>query len=87
MKLARDLKDIIPSLRETAQVLSFEYPADWRIEDYLILENGVCIGSYGDGRWYNLKDRDDEYCEVSIEKEDGLYELIGFAEYNEIVYD
>ena len=87
MRLAKDLQGIIPALEETAEVLSFEYPKDWRVEDYLILENGVCIGSHGDGRWYNLKDRDEEYCEVCVEKEDGLLERIGFAEYNKIVYD
>ena len=87
MRLARDLKGIIPALEENTEVLLFEYPKDWRNEDYLILENGVCIASYGDGRWYNLKDRDEEYCEVCVERENGLLDRIGFAEYNKIVYD
>lgn len=30
---------------------------------------------------------DEEYCEVCVEKEDGLLDRIGFAEYNKIVYD
>ena len=42
MRLARDLKGIIPALEENTEVLSFEYPKDWRNEDYLI-QDGITL--------------------------------------------